>query len=474
MITRTWLPTGGTLDTPIFYPRAAVAGSRVRTEEPRTSSRRPSAVSFYATLVVAGIGLGLVLGLPLVDGTLSEVHLRGGLAMFLGSTTGLAGTYAALLMVVMASRAPALERTLGQDGVLLWHRRLAPWTIGLIAAHAVLLTLAYAQAARSGVFGEVGVLLRTFPNMVTATVALAIMVLIGLISIRQVRSRIPRERWWVLHLMMYAALALAFAHEVVLGPSFVRHPVVQYSWTIAWTLAAVLVLTYRVGVPVYRSRRHRLRVAEVVREGPDVVSVILEGEALDRLVIAGGQFCEWRFLTPRLWWQAHPFTVSALPQPPYLRLTVKGVGDFTRALASIAPGTRVAMEGPYGAFTVHAQRRRNALLIAGGVGVTAVRSLLEDLPLKSRPVVVLRAASEDELVLADEVEELVRHRKGTTHRLLGNREAVPMEAIARLVPDLAARDVFVSGSPSFVRDAVAMAQHAGVPAEALHQEVYAL
>ena len=87
---------------------------------------------------------------------------------------------------------------------------------------------------------------------------------------------------------------------------------------------------------------------------------------------------------------------------------------------------------------------------------------------------VLRAASEDELVLADEVEELVRHRKGTTHRLIGNREAVPMEAIARLVPDLATRDVFVSGSPGFVRDAVAMAEHAGVPAEALHQEVYAL
>ena len=474
MITRTWQPTGGTLDSPIFYPQAVAAGSRLRTEDPRRLSRRPSAISFYAALVAAGVGMGLVLGLPLVDGTLSEIHLRGGLAMFLGSTTGLAGTYAALLMVVMASRAPALERTLGQDGVLRWHRRLAPWTIGLITAHAVLLTLAYAQAAHSGVWGEVGVLLRTFPNMVTATVALAIMVLIGLISIRQVRTRIPRERWWVLHLLMYVALALAFAHEVVLGPSFVRHPIAQYTWTLAWVAAALLVLTYRVGVPVYRSRRHQLRVAEVLREGPDVVSVILEGRSLDRLAIAGGQFCEWRFLTPRLWWQAHPFTVSALPQPPYLRLTVKGVGDFTRALADLAPGTRVAMEGPYGAFTVHAQRRRNAVLIAGGVGVTAVRSLLEDLPLKSRPVVVLRAASEAELVLADEVEELVRVRKGTTHRLVGNRDAVPMESIVRLIPDIAKRDVFVSGSTGFVRDAVAAVQRAGVPADALHQEVYAL
>jgi len=463
------------VDSLTFYPRESTPRPRSRELETRTSTaRRPNAASFYAVLVVAGIGLGLVLGLPLVDGTWSEVHLQGGLAMFLGSTSGLAGTYAALLMVVMASRAPALERTLGQDGVLLWHRRLAPWTIGLIAAHAVLLTVAYAQSAKQGVWAEVGVLLRTFPNMVTATVALGIMVLIGLASIRAVRTRMPRERWWLLHLLMYAALILAFAHEVVLGPSFVRHPVVRIAWTVAWLLAAALVLTFRVGVPVYRTRRHRLRVVDVVAEGRDVVSVILEGRELDRLAIAGGQFCEWRFLTPRMWWQAHPFTVSGLPQPPYLRLTVKGVGDFTRELANIPVGTRVALEGPYGAFTVHAQRRRNAVLIAGGVGVTAVRSLLEDLPLKSRPIVVLRAASEDELFLADEVEELVRHRKGVTHRLVGNRDEVPMASIARLIPDLAKRDVFISGSSDFVRAGAAMAREAGVPAHAVHQEVYAL
>jgi predicted ferric reductase len=425
-------------------------------------------------LVVVGLGLGLVVGLPIVDGTLSEVHLQGGVTMFLGSTTGLAGTYLALIMVVLASRTPALERMLGQDGVMHWHRRLAPWPIVLLSAHAVLLTFAYAESAKTGVFSEVGVLLNTFPNMVTATVALAIMVLIGVISIRAIRTRIPRERWWLMHLLMYAALILAFAHEIVLGPSFVRHPFVQVSWIAAWLLAAALVLTYRVGVPIYRSMRHKLRVVDVTREGPGVVSVILEGRQLERLAISGGQFFEWRFLTPRMWWQAHPFTVSALPQPPYLRLTVKGVGDFSRAVADLKIGTPVAIEGPYGAFTVHAQRRRQVLLVAGGVGVTAVRSLLEDLPLKSRPVVVLRATREDELFLADEVDELVRHRKGVTHRLLGSRHDVPMDTIATLVPDITKRDVFVSGSADFVRDVVAMAERVGVAPDAIHQEAYVI
>ncbi|MHB2029017.1 MAG: ferredoxin reductase family protein [Acidimicrobiales bacterium] len=423
-------------------------------------------------LLVGGFGMGLVLGLPLVDGTLSEVHLRGGVAMFFGSTTGLAGTYLALVMVVLASRAPALERMLGQDGVLRWHRRLAPWPILLISMHAVLLTFAYAQAAKSGLLSEFGSILNSFPDMISATVALGIMLFIGIISIRQIRTRLPRERWWLMHLLMYAALILSFAHEVALGPSFVRHPIARDSWIAAWIVGALLILVYRVGVPVYRSVRHKLRVVEVRPEGPGVVSVILEGKELERLVISGGQFFEWRFLTKGMWWQAHPFTVSSLPQPPYLRLTIKGAGDYSRAIASVRRGTKVALEGPYGAFTVHAQRRRQVLLIAGGVGVTAVRALLEELPPRSRPVVVLRASSEEELLLAGEVDELVRHRKGVTHHLIGSRDAVPMDMIARRVPDIAKRDVYVSGSESFVRDVVAMATRAGVAKEALHQEAY--
>ncbi len=418
--------------------------------------------------------MGVAIGLPIVDGTWSELHGQGGLAMFIGSTTGLAGTYLALIMVILASRLPALERILGQGGVIHWHRRLAPWPLILISIHAVLLTLAYAEAAHRGVLAEVGVVVNTFPHLVSATVALGIMVGIGLISIRQIRTRIPRENWWMLHLLMYVALIISFAHEVALGPSFVKHPLAQESWTVAWLLAAALVITYRVGIPVYRSLRHQLRVVEVKPEGDGVVSIILKGRDLERLAIAGGQFFEWRFIAPGMWWQAHPFTVSAMPRPPYLRITVKSLGDFSGRLAELKVGTAVAIEGPYGSFTRFARRKDQVLLIAGGIGVTAARALLEDLPLKSRPVVVLRASDDDDLTLADEVEELVRYRKGILHKLIGSRDEVPLNSIVALVPDMANRDVFICGSEGFVEATVNMAQLAGVDPDAIHQEAYSI
>ena len=60
-------------------------------------------------------------------------------------------------------------------------------------------------------------------------------------------------------------------------------------------------------------------------------SVVCRGRRLDRLAVSGGQFFQWRFLTRDLWWQAHPYSLSALPRPPMVRVTIKALGDHSRA-----------------------------------------------------------------------------------------------------------------------------------------------
>jgi predicted ferric reductase len=435
---------------------------------------RPTLVR--VALVAVGIGLGATTGVTITAETHSELTAPGGLATFAGNATGMIGTYLALIMVLLVSRIPFVERVLGQDGLLRWHRRLAPWPISLLIAHALLITVGYAQAARTGPMHEVGTLLRYYPDILTATVGLALMCLAGVISIRAIRQRVRREVWWTVHLYLYLALAIAFAHVIVLGQSFVGHPLTQVVWSLAWAATAGVVLAYRVGLPLLRTLRHGLTVSEVRSEGPGVVSVICQGRDLERLTVSGGQFFYWRFLTRDLWWQAHPYSMSALPQPPYMRLTVKAVGDHSAALAQIRPGTRVAVEGPYGIFTRHSQRSPRVLLVAAGIGVTAVRSLLEDLPRSAKPVVVLRATSAEDLVLAAEVSDLVERRAGTLHALTGNRQQVAIDerSLPRLVPDLNQRDTYICGPEGFVTEVVALVRSLGVPEESIHHEMFAI
>ena len=116
------------------------------------------------------------------------------------------------------------------------------------------------------------------------------------------------------------------------------------------------------------------------------------------------------------------------------------------------------------------------MLVAAGIGVTALRSLLEDLPRKSAPVVLLRASRPADLVLDQEVLELVRHRRGQLHTLVGRREQAGVDegSLRRLVPDLDRRDVYVCGPEGFVAGIVDLVKHLGVPDEAIHHEAFAL
>jgi predicted ferric reductase len=457
-------------------PALPVGRRRRRRAPARPGTPLPRPAVARLALLVAGAGLGATTALTFTAETAGQLRAPGGLATFAGSLTGMIGTYLALMMVLLISRIPMIERVLGQDGLVRWHRRLAPWPISLLVTHAVFITVGAAQAARNGLGREVGVMLTRFPDVLIATIGLGIMCLIGVISLRAIRSRLSREAWWLVHLYIYLALALSFAHVIVLGPSFVGHPLTRAVWSLAWAATAGLVLVYRFGLPVARSLRHRLVVTEVRPEGPGVVSVICAGRQLDKLPVDGGQFMFWRFLTPGTWWQAHPFSLSALPRPPYVRLTVKALGAYSASLAHLRPGTRVMVEGPYGAFTRNAQVRPGALLVAAGIGVTALRSLLEDLPRNCAPVVLLRAGRRADLVLGQEVFELVRDRGGRLHALVGDREQARIDerSLHQLVPDLEHRDVFVCGPEGFVAGIVDLVKRLGVPDEAIHHEAFAL
>ena len=240
------------------------------------------------------------------------------------------------------------------------------------------------------------------------------------------RRRLRYETWYFVHLYAYLAIALAFSHQLATGTDFVGRP----------GRARLLVRALRASrsarsscsgsaLPLARSLLvHRLRVERVIEEAPGVVSVEIGGVRLDRLRARAGQFFTWRFLTRDRWWEAHPFSLSAAPDGRRLRITVKGLGRLHRARCSaIPPGTRVIAEGPFGSFTAAARRRPRVALIAGGVGITPIRALLEDMPGgpgTSRSSTA--RCSDDDVILRAELDELAGRRGVEVHYVLGGHD----------------------------------------------------
>ncbi len=440
----------------------------------RRSGHAPKPWFGDAFLALGGLGMGMTLALVITGESRGSLAAPGGLLIAGGRLAGFTGTYLMLVIVLLVGRLPWLERSVGQDRLVQWHRWIAPWALGLIGLHVVLITLGYAQLDKSGALHQFWQFLTSYPDILAAAVAFGLLVMGGATSIRMARSRLKYETWWTVHLYLYLALALAFAHQIVTGGSFVGHPLTRAVWIVVWAATAGVVLAFRVLAPIARSLRHQLRVVAVTQEAPGVVSVVCSGRQISWLAVSGGQFFQWRFMTRGLWWHSHPYSLSALPRGSFVRVTVKVLGDQSRALVDLRPGTRVFIEGPYGAFTHHARRSDRVALIGAGVGITPLRALLEDLPPSVDVVMVVRASTPADVVHRDEIADLVRHHGGVLHEVIGSRDRVRLDAstLQRLIPDIARRDVYVCGPGGFNDLVVSAATGLGVPAGNLHEEKF--
>jgi len=70
----------------------------------------------------------------------------------------------------------------------------------------------------------------------------------------------------------------------------------------------------------------------------------MKGKNLDKLGAQGGQFFSWRFMTKGHWWMSHPYSLSAAPTSDYMRVTIKDLGDHSKDVRNLKPGTRVFLK----------------------------------------------------------------------------------------------------------------------------------
>src|SRR5271165_1299431 len=459
---------------------AGEGATMARTRERLTPLQARSVASAVAlTLVVAGNGAAIV-WMWLHDGGISGVHGRPEALTSLGRITGLLGVYLALLQVLMLSRLAPLERLVGFDRLTAWHRVNGKLCVSLIVAHALLITAGYSLADKLTFGHELSRLLGAYPQMVTATIGTGIMVLVVLTSITIARRRLRYESWYFVHFTVYAGIALGYLHQLPTGNEFVVHPVQADYWISLYVATLAILLAYRVVRPIRSAFRHRLRVRSVTVEAPGVTSIEVTGRDLHALGAQPGQFMLWRFITKGRGWQSHPFSLSAIPTGDSLRLTVKDVGDFSSAIGALEPGTRVFAEGPFGVFTSAARRRPEVVLIAGGIGITPLRTLFEELSESADVTLLYRVISRKDIIFEEELGEVERRNGATLHLLIGDHRArkgaalLSQENLAKLVPGIADRDVYICG-PAAMMDATRRAlDQLGVPEEQIHNERFAL
>ncbi|HKS50589.1 MAG TPA: ferredoxin reductase family protein [Pseudonocardiaceae bacterium] len=398
---------------------------------------------------------------------------------------GLLATSMLVCAVVLPSRVRSLTRTFGIDGVLSIHRFVGLAVALLVGLHIILVVVA--KPANLALFD-----LMHAPNRARAAVG-ATVALGALIALTVLRKRLRHryEVWRWVHLALAGtALVLSALHIWWLN-HLVRDASMRALFTIL-ALGVLAVLGYRwLWMPVFGAGREYV-VRELRPESSTVSTLVLEPKrsrsrrGYRALEFAPGQFA-WLRLHPSLRAQEHPFTIaSSAHLGLWTEFTIRHTGDFTSELRLLRPGSPVWVDGPHGAFTLDLERTTGLVMIAGGVGITPMMSMLRTLAHRRdrRPHRLLVVASTiDELLFRAEIRQLQQRLHLTVVEVLrrpppswtGPSGSVDERLLTSLLPGKFRRnqlDYYLCGPPAMVGDVLAVLDGLEVPEPRIHTEQF--
>lgn len=388
---------------------------------------------------------------------------------------GLLGVTFVLLQFCLIGRIRFLERAFGHDKLAQTHHTSGKIAITFILAHVILIITSYTRAGRVSVFEKIIDLLLHYPHVWKAFIAVDLLVIVVVTSLAIVRLRLKYETWYFVHLMTYAAILLAFGHQLQLGADFGNQLAVYYWWGLYIVILGGFV-GYRWLRPLYLFGKYQWRVVRVEPDTNRTTCVYISGRDTENFPREAGQFMILRFLDKKRWWQAHPFSLSWGPSNSELRVTIKNSGDFTSEIGSIKVGTKIFLDGPYGIFTKRIAKKKKILFLAGGIGITPIRSLIEEMGEENYDMALIYANTyEAEIALKSEITNFTKKYKLKVHHVLSETDGHVDEAkIKEFVGDVKDREVYVCGPVPFMDAMIEIVKKLGVKEDLIHFEKFSL
>ena len=386
--------------------------------------------------------------------------------------------------VILPSRLRSLNRAFGIESVIEIHRFLGVASAILVLAH--LACVVAANPANLGLF-DWGIAPGRARAAVLATVSLIALVLLAVLKRR---LKLSYELWRWSHLALSVAVLLfSTAHVYLLGKT-VREPAIA-SLYVLFVATLVVIFGYRWAWRSWFDPSTEFLVREVRRENATVSTLVLEprrnanGQAAESWAFAPGQFA-WIRLERSAAAEEHPFTISSSAHDETTQFTIRHAGDFTRVVRQLPPGSPVWVDGPHGAFTGDHSTGSGLVLLAGGVGLTPMMSMIRTAAHRGDPrayrLVVVASAPTD-LLFRDELAELRRYidlevtevLRRPTDGWRGPTGGVSVELLSmvlRSVEQPGDLDYFICGPPVMVSDALEVLEDLGVVPDRVHTEQF--
>lgn len=264
---------------------------------------------------------------------------------------------------LMSTRARWVENIFGGlDKMYLIHRRSGVIAVFLLLAHFIVVPrdlIAFNAGKPLGFYAF-------------------ILIIIGVIlsAAPVFKKKIPYNKWINFHKLMGVFYVMGVIHGILVDSLIKELPITRI-YVFGMAFIGIIAWIYRAFLFNIFNKKLDYSISSITKLGNDTVEVTMSANS-NSLNYKAGQFAFFTFPSVNKKEQ-HPFTLSSHPHDENLKITVKGLGDYTNDLSSkISVGDTVKVEGPYGKFSSAYSKEKNQVWIAGGIGITPFLSLIKD------------------------------------------------------------------------------------------------
>jgi predicted ferric reductase len=313
--------------------------------------------------------------------------------------------------------------------------------------------------------------------------AIVAMVLVVFLTFKRRPLGIAYEWWRLSHGLLGVFIVVVALVHVLQVRWYVGENWQRFVWGGLTTAALLLLGQVRVIKPLMMKRR-RYCIVDRRSEGIKTWTLVLEPLGHAGMSFKPGQFAWLTIGSTPFSMQQHPFSIaSSAARHSYLEFTIRELGDFTSTIGNVKIGSSVFVEGPYGAFVPDLTSSRGLVLIAGGVGIAPMMSILRTLndTNDQRPVILIYGNHNREETIFRE--ELLALQKTLTLRItfvLENSDDILSSEPGRISESLLERHIpgdtrdtleyFICGPAAMMDMVERYLDRVGVPSRLVHSE----
>jgi predicted ferric reductase len=406
-----------------------------------------------------------------------------GIIYEIGKNLGLIAFMIIMLQILLSGRFKWIEAPYGMDILIRFHKHMAVFALCLLVLHPVLLAI--------GGLGWKLLIRVDLPWYIMVGKLTLMLLLVNVaLSLFQNRFRIKFEKWRCYHDLLGPSISiLAFSHSWFAGQDL-QNPPLKYLWPLILIMGICLFFYHRIIRPLDLACKP-YRVIKVKQETEDVWTISMVPPPGTKKVFSyvPGQFHFITFHRNRnLPEEEHHWTISSSPtEQGMISSTIKSRGDFTSTIGETRIGDTATVHGPFGRFScMNYAHEQDLVFIAGGIGVTPLRSMLRHMhDTESEKSVLFIYANSDEnnIVFRKELQEifsgnyprlnLVHVLENPPRNWSGETGLLDKAKLERLCKNkLSNASFYLCGPPGLVETALVNLKDLGVPDKRIHLEIF--